>query len=383
MTSAGPLRLTRRTVVSFRLARQRLVDPAPADALVETASAVAMRNSPPGSAAVSLHARIASLAPDALGQAVADRSLVELWCVRASPCLVAREDLPVFTAGLLPDDEASLRHFLQGFGRADVDMRVALDRTTAAVCQALDGGVLSKSELSEAVTKLVPEPLAPYCTPCKVAHVNESLLRAVGLRGVLAFAPREGVGASFVRLDQWVGYSPDSDATGVGAARAEVVRRYLRWYGPSTARHFATWAGIAPAQGRRWWSLVDNELMAVEAEGIAKAFLLEADLDEVREPPTPTGVRLLPPADPYLLTADRDTIVAEASWQKALWRPIGSPGAVLVDGEVMALWRPQKKGSRLLVTVEPFGDVPRGDLEAAVEALAPHRGCTSAEVTFA
>lgn len=381
MTSAGPLRLARQAVVSFRLARQRLIEPAPADALVETASAVAMRNSPPGSAAVSLHARIAGLAPDALGRALADKSLVELWCVRASPCLVAPEDLPVFTAGLLPDDESSLRHFLQGFGRSEVDARMALDRTTAAVCHALDQGVLSKSELSTAVTKLVPDALAPYCTPCKVAHVNESLLRAVGLRGVLAFAPREGVGASFVRLDQWVGYSPDR--VDVDAARAEVVRRYLRWYGPSTARHFATWAGISQAQGRRWWASVEDELVPVEAEGIPKASLLEADLDDVRHAATPTGVRLLPPADPYLLTADRDTIVVDAANQKALWRPIGSPGAVLVDGEVVALWRPQKKGARLVVSVEAFADLPRGEVEEAVEALAPHRGCTSAEVAFA
>jgi len=381
MTSAGLPRLTRRAVVSFRLARQRLIDPAPGDALVETATAVAMRNSPPGSAAVSLHARVAGLAPDALAGALSDKSLVELWCVRASPCLVSPEDLPVFTAGLLPDDEASLRHFLQGFGRTDVDVRVALDRATAAVCQALDGGVLSKSDLSEAVTKLVPDPLSPYCTPCKVAHVNESLLRTVGLRGVFAFAPREGVGASFVRLDQWIGYSPDG--VDVGAARAELVRRYLRWYAPSTARHFATWAGISQAQGRRWWASVEDELAPVESEGVAKAFVLAADLDDVQQPPTPTGVRLLPPADPYLLTADRDTIVADAAWQKALWRPIGSPGAVLVDGELVALWRPQKKGTRLVVTVEPLADIARGGIEEAVEALAPHRGCTSAEVTFA
>ncbi|HVF20841.1 MAG TPA: winged helix DNA-binding domain-containing protein [Mycobacteriales bacterium] len=374
-------RLAQREIVAFRLARQHLAEPAPADAMVSTASAAAMRNSPPGSAAVSLHARVADLAPDAVAQALADKSLVELWCLRASPCLVAPDDLPVFTAGLLPDDESSLRHFLQGFGRTDVDMRLAVERATAAVCEALDGRVLSKSDLSSAVTKLLPDPLTPYCTPCKVAHVNESLLRSVGLRGVLAFAPREGVGASFVRLDQWAGYSPEG--VDVDAARAELVRRYLRWYGPSTPRHFATWAGISLPQGKRWWALVEGELAEVDAEGIPKASLLEADLAAVQGVPAAKGVRLLPPADPYLLVPDRDTIVADADWQKALWRPIGSPGAVLADGDIVALWRPQKKGARLVVSVEPFGPVDRSRIEEAVEALAPHRGCMTAEVTFA
>jgi len=36
-------------------------------------------------------------------------------------------------------------------------------------------------------------------------------------------------------------------------ARAELVRRYLHCYGPSTPQHFAEWAGIGPAQAGRAW----------------------------------------------------------------------------------------------------------------------------------
>jgi hypothetical protein len=58
---------------------------------------------------------------------------------------------------------------------------------------------------------------------------------------------------------------------------------------------------------------------------------------------------------------------------------------VVADGEIVGIWRPQKKGKRLLLTVEAFGPLRptvRDEIEAEAARLAPLRGCTSAEVTF-
>jgi winged helix DNA-binding protein len=65
---------------------------------------------------------------------------------------------------------------------------------------------------------------------------------------------------------------------------------------------------------------------------------------------------------------------------------IGAPGAVLVDGEIAGLWRPAKKGKRLVVTVEPLTSAARGAgaaIAAEAEIVAPHRGCATAEVSWA
>ena len=59
---------------------------------------------------------------------------------------------------------------------------------------------------------------------------------------------------------------------------------------------------------------------------------------------------------------------------------------MLVDGRVVGIWRPRKQGKRLRFTVEPFVTVPqpaRDAIQADADRAAPHRGATTAEVTFA
>ena len=46
--------------------------------------------------------------------------------------------------------------------------------------------------------------------------------------------------------------------------------------------------------------------------------------------------------------------MAKSLFEK-IWKAIGGPGVVLVSGEVGGLWRPSKKGKRLLITIEPLG----------------------------
>jgi hypothetical protein len=64
-----------------------------------------------------------------------------------------------------------------------------------------------------------------------------------------------------------------------------------------------------------------------------------------------------------------------------VWRVIGSPGIVLADGRLAALWRPKKSGRRLELAVEPLewsaDDLPR--VEAEAQRMAPWRDV--AEVT--
>ena len=62
---------------------------------------------------------------------------------------------------------------------------------------------------------------------------------------------------------------------------------------------------------------------------------------------------------------------------------LGGPGTVLVDGEVVALWRPAKKGAKLVVTVQPLTDLApaaRDELAAEAQRLAPFRGSDRGEL---
>ena len=83
----------------FRLARHHLAERT-GDAAA--AAVVGLQDTPPGTAAIALAAR-ADVGPEALGE------LVLVPSVRGAPLAVAPRDLPVFTAGLAPPDEAAAR----------------------------------------------------------------------------------------------------------------------------------------------------------------------------------------------------------------------------------------------------------------------------------
>lgn len=66
-------------------------------------------------------------------------------------------------------------------------------------------------------------------------------------------------------MDQWLGTPlPPAEHD---QARAELVRRYLQYDGPSSAGHFAAWAGIVPAQAAAACRLVQDGLAEVAVDG--------------------------------------------------------------------------------------------------------------------
>jgi len=96
-------------------------------------------------------------------------------------------------------------------------------------------------------------------------------------------------------------------------------------------------------------------------------------------------VRLLPPSDPYLQAKDRDLLVPDKARQKEVWRILGNPGALIVDGEVAGTWRPKKSGTRLQLTVTPFDRVPprvRKAVDSEAERVAAARGATDVDVRW-
>ena len=92
--------------------------------------------------------------------------------------------------------------------------------------------------------------------------------------------------------------------------------------------------------------------------GKRSGWLLRDDVDALESPPPASGVRLLPPGDPYLQKSNRPLLAPDAGLRKQLFRPVASPGAVLRDGRLAGLWRAKAKGRKAEITVEPLGRPP-------------------------
>lgn len=396
----SPMHLTREKVVDFRVARAHLAarlaaddGAAPVGPSVASAMALGLRTTAASGPAAALAARVAGAGQATLDALVADRSVVEVVGMRASPHLIVAADWAVLTAAALPDGDAALAAALDGLSRrgdpfAQLTPTRALELATDAALESLADGPLDRGALSAAMTSLLPPELSPYCAGCKSEHVGETLFRLAGEAG--GYVRRTGVRgkASLCRPADWFGsdaVAPRADRLPAGelaAARHELTRRFLRAHGPSDERGLAAWLGLTPADGATRWAYFPDPLTPVRYEG-RELWVLEADVDELALAAPSAGVRLLAPYDPLLLTPDRATLVPDRDAQKELWRALGNPGAVLVHGQVTGGWRAAAGGRRLTLTLTPFpgwdwAEVPAITIEAA--RLAGARGMALADV---
>jgi hypothetical protein len=384
-----PLTTTRRHVLAFRLRRQHLARRLAAARMPAATATCSVRNSPPGSAPVALLARVNDVSADRVSAALADRRLVEVHGPRMVPALVRPEDVPVFTVGGIGADDASLGETLgrvatKALAEAGITPTEALARVVEAAHAELAGGARSRGALSAAMTARLPEAMSLWCRVCDSRHIHEGLFRLPGAVGVYCIAPRSGREVCYVRVEEWLGRAVP--AVGSPAARdagRALLRRFLRCYGPATPGDFADWAAIGAADARQRFTDLAAELRTVSWDG-GTGRILREDADELRGARSPSGVRLLPPGDPYLLARDRATLIPDPAARKAVWRPVGSPGTVVVDGEIVATWRSQKKGTVLRVQIGYFDRPLRGAsalIEREAHLLAELRGCRTADVT--
>jgi Winged helix DNA-binding domain len=392
-----PAQVSKGDVIAFRLQAHHLSERLGENGLLDAAGQCGIQNSPPGSALLALHARVRNVSQEQVGDAVAEeKSLLQTWCMRGSPYYFPTADAPVFTTGVLPPTEEAMRHFIPGVEQAVDRLGMSLAETVelagAEIGDVLSGRQLAISELgAEIASRIAPklpkrqrtiwEEEGPYARGQPLGEgVVHFCIRILSLQRVVCFAPRAGNKSPFVLVGEWLGHSiPDADPE---VARAELLRRYLRSYGPSTRGNFAAWAGIHAGDAESWWNPVEDELTPVDFGG--KSWILTEDLDSLRSAPMPRGVRLLPPHDPYTQSRDRETTV-DKKYHREVWKAVGERGAVLAGGSIAGIWLPRKSGRKLTITVKAFGSLREQDKEALqneAEQVAPLRGASSVNVEF-
>lgn len=392
------MKVSRDDVVAFRLHAHHLTQRLGEDGMLRAAAACGIQNSPPGSALLALHARVRDFTQERLDGAVAtDKSLLQSWCMRGSPFYVPTADAPVFTTGVLPPTEGAMRQFILGAGpsvdKLGLSLSETVELTGTEIRDVLTGRQLAIDELGKELAERIAPKLSkkqrdiweqegPHAAgqPLGEAIVH-FCIRILTLQDVVCFAPREANKAPFVLVDGWLDHPlPDTDPE---VARAELLRRYLRCYGPSTRADFAAWLGVRAGDADPWWSLVEDEMTQVEFG--RKTWILKEDLDALQSPPAAKGARLLPPRDPYTQLRDRETIL-DKKHHRDVWKTVGDPGTVLADGEVIGTWRSRKNGKKLAVSIKTFSRVTsryKKPLETEAEQVATLRGASNAEVDFA
>jgi hypothetical protein len=285
--------------------------------------------------------------------------------VRGAIHAVAQERFALFGRTLIATDDDELAAQV---GEDVVRPTAALREVAEATWAALGGGrALDKNELHAELRERVRQELLPWCEGCGSHHVAPMLWRYATVKA----------GVRLTSERRYVLGKP-----GRSPAASEAVERFLHFYGPATALDFADWAGVARSQAERIWGKVQGELREV-AIGRRPAWLASGDLDDLESPPDATGIRLIPPGDPYLQRPNRPLLAPDSQVRARLFRPIGSPGAVLADGRLAGLWRARTRGRKAEIAVEPLRRLAKSGLEAEAERIATLRGASEPVLVIA
>ena len=390
------VKVTRDEVIAFRLEAQNLNRRLDEESLVAATGVCGMQNSPPGSALLALNARVSGVAREAVNTAISDdKSLLQSWCMRGAPFYFPTTDLSIFTTGVLPPTEDGRRHFVLGveasLDKLGMSLAEVVDRTRDTIGPVLSGRRLTVNDLGKEIAEQIAQELptnkragwgreGPYAKGQPLGEgVVHFCLRILTLQKVICLAPREGNKAPFVLLDEWLDDVPEMAPED---ARAELLRRYLHAYGPSARGDFASWLGMRSREGEAWWDLLEDEITEVDFG--RRTWVLTEDLDALQSPPTPTGVRLLPPRDPYIQGRDRETLI-DKQFHRDVFKTVGEPGTVLVDGRIVGTWRARKKGKNLsmsVTTFDPLSAHAKKAVQAETEKVASLRGAAAVDVDF-
>ncbi len=297
---------------------------------------------------LSLAARLASFDPEDVTAGLEDRSLVRLLTMRGTVHLLVADDALMLRQWTAPVHEREIK-ISQSIGPArDLDR----DDFLAALSALLDDGPQPQKALGAALAERFPEVAA--------TQLGQLARSAAPLVQCPPRGTWRGTGAVVYQyVDRWLGrplVEPDVE---------EVVRRYLRAFGPATAADVTAWSGItrlAPVV-----KAMDDLVTHEDAQGKPLFDVPDAGL---AEEDTPAPVRLLGQYDNVWLShAGRDRVTTPES--RKLWMGVngGLASTVFADGMLVGLWRVTDGRVELLPTLRPLTKPEQSELDDEVSRV--------------
>ena len=338
--------LTRRDLNRTLLRRQHLLERTsmPALAMVEHLVGLqAQDNLPPY---LSLAARLTDFDPADLSGAIERREAVRLLAMRGT--------IHVLT----PDDALALRPWVQAGldqqSNANQNSRPARDVPVRdleeAVRRLLADGPLPVRTLGERLAEVFPD--VPAAALAHKARERVALVQ-VPPRGLWGASG----GVVHQTVETWLG----RPSTTVDVR--DLVRRYLRAFGPATASDMTTWSRVTRL-GPVFASMAD-ELVPVACEDGRTRYDVEGAPYAEGDEPAP--VRLLGCYDNLWLShADRSHVVDDAARRRWAGPNGGVAHTVFVDGFMAGLWRRREGRVDVVELFRRLTRAERADLDAEV-----------------
>jgi Winged helix DNA-binding domain len=333
--------LSERALNRATLARQYLLERAPARAIDAIGHLAGLQSQAPLAPYVGLWTRLLDFGAGELATLAEDRQVARLQLMRNTVHLVRARDALDWAALFRSLQTAEYNANFRA-GTAGADLSAVLDQAGRLLAER----PRSRAELGRLLAERWPDAEPRALGYAVTLHLR---LCQVTPRGVWG----KGGGATWAPLSHWLG-AP----VGTGPADAVVdalVLRYLGAFGPASVADVQAWSGLT-----RLREVVERLPVRV-FRGPAGALLY--DLPDASRPPedTPAPPRFLPEYDNLLLShADRARVIPHR-------RPVPLPpgngaggGTFLVDGRWQGTW--QLRDERL--RIQPFAALRTADQDA-------------------
>jgi hypothetical protein len=294
--------------------------------------------------------------------------------MRGTLHLLPAAELEVWLGGLATFDDWRKPSWFKAF---DITPE-GLERLIEAVAEALDGELLTREELAQAVAQASGD----AGLAAKLGESWGPYLKPAAFRGLLCFGPDSGRNVRFTSPRSWLDRvepaAPDE-------AMRDIARRWLGAIGPAGHDDFARWWGyISPANAGKLLASLGGDAVEVEVEG-EQQWLLASQAGEIAASKPGRSVRLVPAFDQYVVGVPRKGPGApfEEARRAQIYRQAGwlSP-ALVVDGRIEGVWRHERKGRRLSLEVEPFAKPPAWVRRAAEDEAERLRDFLGGELTL-
>ncbi len=317
-------------------------------------------------AELQLWARVDGISPQDVQDALwKQRTLIKTWALRGTLHLIAAADFPYYVAAL---SAALLKFYRRASWQKYFQVTLQeIDAIVDAIDATLTDVPISRKGLAEAVAKQAGNPELQ----ARLESGWGSLLKPAAVQGRILFGESEGQNITFLHPRRWIGeWEPVDTET----AYRELARRYLAAYAPASADDFGHWIGMQPADAKRAFKLLGDEIEPVDVDGW-KAWALVETLDALEAHTPAPSVRLLPYFDPYVISASRHSrYILDDAHKPKVYRAQGwiSP-VLLVDGRIEGVWEHEVKRGSVIVTVSAFDKLSR-TVERGIEAEAARLG---------
>jgi hypothetical protein len=360
-----------------RLARRHYLSDCAASIGGVTADFVGLHATDPATPYLSLWARLPRFAvADLDAELYGQRTLVKHLAMRRTLWMVRAEDLPLIQSAASDRVAGNERRRLiadaQKAGIA-VDGEKWLDVACAAVLgHLIEHGEASAKELRAALPELAGSyDYAPGKSWGGETPLAPRVLTVLSVHGDIVRGPNDGAWTisrpRWVSMADWLGNAVVAEAPEL--ARAGLVRRWLRTFGPATVTDIKWWFGNTLTWARQ--ALRDIEAVEVDLDG-SPGFVLPDDLES--EPDVEPWGALLPGLDVTTMGwFDRDWYVGEHRKQVFDTNGNGGPTAWW-NGRIVGAWGQDADGRVDLRLLDDVGQNAKRALQRRADELTDWAG---------